>query len=135
MNQGVKTEYKDKRTHHIHIYQQGDEQIERHLDFRGNLRINSKLKNEYGVLKEKLSKQFPYDMDLYIKGKCNLVSKIEDKALKTGFKIHNSSKLNCYSRKGEISAQGDRLSFTEQLGRITAETVFKFDQYKCQVVE
>ncbi|WP_311775184.1 GrpB family protein [Alkalihalobacillus sp. TS-13] len=44
------------RTHHIHIYQQGDVQIERHLAFRDYLRINSELKNKYGNSKGKVIK-------------------------------------------------------------------------------
>ncbi|MCF6137717.1 GrpB family protein [Pseudalkalibacillus berkeleyi] len=69
------------RTHHIHIYQQGDVGIERHIAFRDYLRSNNELKNKYGKLKEELSKQFPYDIASYIKGKEQMVSEIEKKAL------------------------------------------------------
>ncbi|WP_270182332.1 GrpB family protein [Alkalihalobacillus sp. CinArs1] len=71
----------DARTHHVHIYQQNDLQIDRHLAFRDYLRVNSKLRNQYGNLKEGLSKQFPYDIASYIQGKEELVSKIEKEAL------------------------------------------------------
>lgn len=71
----------DFRTHHVHIYQEGDSQINRHLAFRDYLRMNRELKTKYGDLKERLSKQFPYDIASYIKGKEQLVSEIEKKAL------------------------------------------------------
>ncbi|WP_261129680.1 GrpB family protein [Bacillus sp. Marseille-Q3570] len=71
----------DSRTHHVHIYQQGDMQIKRHLAFRDYLRMNSELKIKYGNLKEKLSKQFPHDIAAYIKGKEQLISEIEKKAV------------------------------------------------------
>jgi GrpB-like predicted nucleotidyltransferase (UPF0157 family) len=71
----------DSRTHHVHLYQQGDIQINRHLAFRDYLRIHSEQKKKYGDLKEMLSKQFPYDIASYIKGKEQMVSAIEKKAL------------------------------------------------------
>lgn len=71
----------DVRTHHVHIYQQGDLQIDRHLAFRNYLRVNSTLRNKYGNLKEDLSKQFPYDIASYIQGKEELVLAIEKEAL------------------------------------------------------
>jgi GrpB-like predicted nucleotidyltransferase (UPF0157 family) len=71
----------ESRTHHVHIYQQGDKQIKRHLAFRDYLRIHSEQRNKYGNLKEILSQQFPYDIASYIKGKEQLVSELEKKAL------------------------------------------------------
>lgn len=76
------------RTHHIHIYQQGDVQIERHLAFRDYLRSNNELKNKYGKLKEELSKQFPNDIASYRNGKEELVTEIEKKAL-SWYRLNN----------------------------------------------
>ncbi|MFF2589162.1 GrpB family protein [Peribacillus butanolivorans] len=71
----------DNRTHHVHIYQLGNPEIERHLAFRNFLRENPSAAEKYGDLKEELSYIFPYDMDSYIKGKEKLLLEIERKAL------------------------------------------------------
>ncbi|MBP0725695.1 GrpB family protein [Bacillus sp. RG28] len=71
----------DQRTHHVHIYEQGNSEIERHLAFRDYLRTHPEDVIKYGNIKEKLSKQFPYDIESYIEGKEKIVIKIERKAL------------------------------------------------------
>ncbi|ARI77807.1 GrpB family protein [Halobacillus mangrovi] len=71
----------DDRTHHVHIYEAGNEQIERHLAFRDYLRAHSEERMEYGNLKGELAKRYPFDINAYIKGKEKLVSKIEEKAI------------------------------------------------------
>ncbi len=72
----------DNRSHHVHIYQIGHPDITRHLAFRDYLREHPVEKEQYGALKTTLAKQFPYDIDSYIKGKDSLVKDIETKALK-----------------------------------------------------
>jgi len=72
---------KDRRTHHVHIFQEGSYHIERHLAFRDYLRAHANEKQKYGDLKDNLAKQFPYDMESYINGKEALVKEIEAKAL------------------------------------------------------
>lgn len=71
----------DKRTHHIHIFQIGSDEITRHLAFRDYLRKHPEDKKRYGDLKMKLAQQFPDDMESYIKGKERLVKEIERKGL------------------------------------------------------
>ncbi|WP_087973529.1 GrpB family protein [Oceanobacillus rekensis] len=71
----------NNRSHHVHIYQVGSYEIERHLAFRDYLRNHQDVKNSYGDLKEKLSQQFPNDIESYINGKASLVQDIEEKAL------------------------------------------------------
>lgn len=71
----------DKRTHHVHIYQFGNAEIERHLAFRDYLLSHPYVAREYGDLKEELSNQFPYDIESYIKGKGQLILEIERKAI------------------------------------------------------
>ncbi|MCG7343646.1 GrpB family protein [Sporosarcina sp. ACRSL] len=71
----------DERTHHVHIYEKGSSEIERHLAFRDFLRAHPKKAKVYGDLKEKLALQFPYDIDSYIKGKEQLASQIEQEAV------------------------------------------------------
>ncbi|MBA4538447.1 GrpB family protein [Bacillus aquiflavi] len=70
-----------QRTHHVHMFEIGDSQIERHLAFRDYLRIHQDVSQKYGDLKEELSKCFPDDIASYMKGKEQLVLKIERKAL------------------------------------------------------
>ena len=71
----------DYRSHHVHIYQVGSDEIKRHLAFRDYLIDNLIEKKKYGELKEKLAKQYHNDMESYINGKEKLVKEIEVKAL------------------------------------------------------
>lgn len=71
----------DKRTHHVHVFQAGNENIERHLAFRDYLRTHSEIARKYGDLKEELARKFPYDIEAYINGKDVLVKEIEQAAL------------------------------------------------------
>ena len=71
----------DNRTHHIHIYQLGNSEIDRHLAFRDYLRAHPDAAKKYGDLKEDLSQRFPYDIESYIKGKEQLVLEIDRKAM------------------------------------------------------
>lgn len=72
----------DKRTHHVHIYEAGDDEIERHLVFRDYLREHPQAIKEYGTLKVELAKQYPYDISAYIDGKDSFVSEMEQKAIR-----------------------------------------------------
>lgn len=71
----------DQRPHHVHVYEAGNSEIERHLAFRDYLRTHPKDRRIYGDLKEKLALHYPYDIDSYIKGKEPLVLELERKAL------------------------------------------------------
>jgi len=84
----------DKRTHHIHIFQENDINVIRHIAFRDYLNYNKKRLKEYENLKIKLAKKFPYNVDLYCNGKDSFIKEIEQEALiwyKTcGITGHNS---------------------------------------------
>ncbi|MEH7177941.1 GrpB family protein [Neobacillus vireti] len=71
----------DNRTHHVHIYQVGSDEIKRHLAFRDYLRSHPDVMKNYGELKEKLAKQYPYDIDSYINGKDRFAQEVEVSAL------------------------------------------------------
>ncbi|HEU5139398.1 MAG TPA: GrpB family protein [Bacillales bacterium] len=71
----------DYRTHHVHIYEWGNPEIERHIAFRNYLRAHPSVAKDYGNLKEKLSQRFPDDIESYIQGKEQLVLQIERQAL------------------------------------------------------
>lgn len=71
----------DERTHHVHVYQIGSNEITRHLVFRDYLRANPIVRDQYGELKAQLALQFPYDIDSYIEGKDKFATEIERQAL------------------------------------------------------
>ena len=71
----------DERTHHVHIFEKGSLEIERHLAFRDYLRVHPEMAKRYGDLKEKLAQRFPYDIDSYIEGKEQLASQIAREAV------------------------------------------------------
>lgn len=71
----------DNRTHHVHMYEMGNPEIERHLAFRDFLKAHPSSARKYGDLKEALSKQFPYCMEAYINGKEELAKEIEQQAI------------------------------------------------------
>ncbi|MEN2767043.1 GrpB family protein [Ornithinibacillus xuwenensis] len=72
----------NNRTHHVHVYEQGSQEIKRHLAFRDYLRTHRSAVKRYGELKKELAKQHPFDMDSYIRGKHNVVLEIESEAIK-----------------------------------------------------
>lgn len=71
----------DARTHHVHVYAEGADDIERHLAFRDYLRMHPERAREYGEWKERLARRHPADMAAYIRGKDGLVREIEKEAL------------------------------------------------------
>ncbi|CAM3105981.1 GrpB family protein [Filibacter tadaridae] len=71
----------ENRTHHVHVYESGNPEVERHLAFRDYLRVYPDIAKKYGDLKEELSQFFPYDIESYIKGKEQLAQEIENKAV------------------------------------------------------
>ena len=69
------------RSHHVHVYEIGSNEINRHLAFREYLKSHPKERKGYGELKETLARQFPNEMESYINGKDQFVKDIEFKAL------------------------------------------------------
>lgn len=69
-----------KRTHHVHIFQEGNMEIKRHLAFRDYMNAHPKDAQEYGKLKVTLADQFPYNIQAYSNGKNEFISKIDKKA-------------------------------------------------------
>lgn len=70
----------DNRTHHVHIYEQGNPEIERHLVFRDYLRSHPIDAIKYGEIKSMLARKFPNDVESYITGKDKFVQAVEEKA-------------------------------------------------------
>lgn len=73
----------DERTHQIHIFEESNTQdIQRHLAVRDYLRCHPEAAYEYGELKLKLAREFPYDIDGYCDGKDEFVRGLELQAIK-----------------------------------------------------
>jgi GrpB-like predicted nucleotidyltransferase (UPF0157 family) len=72
----------EKRTHHVHIFQVGDPQIERHLNFRDYLIANPDKAKEYCRMKKLLAAQYPNDIENYTNGKSDFINDIDERALK-----------------------------------------------------
>lgn len=70
----------EKRTHHIHIYQFDNPQIQRHLIFRDFLRSHPDEVELYRNMKEELAQRFD-DTSFYSKAKKPFVQEVQNRAL------------------------------------------------------
>jgi GrpB-like predicted nucleotidyltransferase (UPF0157 family) len=68
------------RTHHIHVFEQGHPDVDRHLGFRDYLRAHPAEAQAYGRLKTELAQRFPHDGDSYTESKSDFIKEIERKA-------------------------------------------------------
>lgn len=65
----------NNRTHHIHIFQTGNEEIDRHINFKEYLVAHPDKAREYSELKEKLANKYNYDAENYTNGKGDFIKK------------------------------------------------------------
>lgn len=72
----------DQHTHHVHLFQLGNEDIIRHLAFRDYLRAHPKEAQRYGQLKKESALNYPDDITAYIAAKASLVKEVEQLALR-----------------------------------------------------
>ncbi|MEG4589434.1 GrpB family protein [Microcoleus sp. MOSTC5] len=70
------------RTHHIHSFEVGSPQIERHLAFRDYMITHSEAAQEYSELKRKLAQKYPDNIHAYMDGKDGFIKEIDLKAAK-----------------------------------------------------
>ena len=68
------------RTHNVHMFQTGNPEIERHLNFRDYLIAHPEEAQAYSNLKEELAQKFPKDILNYTTGKDEFIKKIDNKA-------------------------------------------------------
>ena len=68
------------RTHHLHVFQEGHPDIERHTVFRDFLRANPDAAREYEKLKEKLAKRFPKQSSNYTAAKSDFILSMDEVA-------------------------------------------------------
>ncbi|MCC5423939.1 GrpB family protein [Clostridium botulinum] len=68
------------RTHHLHIFQRGNSEIERHINFRNYMIKHREEAKKYEKLKKELALKFKYDIDSYCIGKDSFIKEIDEKA-------------------------------------------------------
>ena len=70
------------RTHHIHIFEEGNQELVKHINFRDYMRTHLIQANEYTDLKIMLAMKFPNDISGYCAGKENFIKAIDIEASK-----------------------------------------------------
>lgn len=70
-----------KRQYQIHTFEQGSEEVRRHLAFRDYLVSHKEKAKEYSDLKCRLAEKYPYNSKAYMDGKDDFIKKIELLAL------------------------------------------------------
>ncbi len=70
-----------RRTHQIHAFESGVQNVIRHIAFRDYMRAHLSIAVEYGELKERLARENPNNMEAYIDGKDAFVKEHERRAL------------------------------------------------------
>ncbi|UQZ87104.1 dephospho-CoA kinase/protein folding accessory domain-containing protein [Paenibacillus konkukensis] len=70
----------DRRTHHVHMFEEGHPAVQAHLDFKAYLSAHPQDAAAYGELKLRLAEQFPHDTKLYQEGKQEFVNGLAQKA-------------------------------------------------------
>jgi GrpB-like predicted nucleotidyltransferase (UPF0157 family) len=68
------------RTHHVHVFEVGSAQIERHLAFRDYLRSHPAEAQAYSELKRRLAQTHPTNIEAYMDGKHGFIQAIDAKA-------------------------------------------------------
>ena len=69
------------RTHHVHMFEEGSAQIERHLAFRDYMRTHPNEAQAYSDLKQQLAKAHPTDIEAYMDVKDGFIQAIDAKAV------------------------------------------------------
>ena len=68
------------RTHHIHTFEMGSAQVERHLTFRDYMLAHPEDAQQYSQLKRELASKYPHNIDKYMDGKDGFIKEIDKKA-------------------------------------------------------
>lgn len=77
----------EKRTHNVHVFEEGNTEIDRHIKFRDWMRAHPDDREAYAKLKKELATKFPHDILNYVIGKDDFVASIDAKAGFNGIKI------------------------------------------------
>lgn len=68
------------RTHHVHVFQRGNDEITRHVRFRDYMIAHPQEAHKYSQLKKRLARVFPNEMAEYIEGKNKFIREIDKRA-------------------------------------------------------
>ena len=68
------------RTHHVHAFEAGSAEAERHLAFRDYMLAHPSEAQRYSELKRRLAEEHPQSMDGYIDGKDGFIKEIDRRA-------------------------------------------------------
>jgi GrpB-like predicted nucleotidyltransferase (UPF0157 family) len=68
------------RTHHIHAFEAGSAEVERHLAFRDYMIAHTEDAERYSELKRKLAEEHPQSLDEYMDGKDDFIKEIDRRA-------------------------------------------------------
>jgi GrpB-like predicted nucleotidyltransferase (UPF0157 family) len=71
----------DQRTHHVHIFNENDPEVKRHLLFRDYLIAHPAEAQQYRTLKETLAQTYVNDIDSYVAGKHAFIQRIDRLAM------------------------------------------------------
>ncbi len=69
-----------QRTHHVHAFQAGDTEIERHLNLREYMIAHPEEAQVYSRLKQELALEFPEDIEGYMEGKDGFIKEVDKRA-------------------------------------------------------
>lgn len=69
------------RTHHVHAYEAGSSEVQRHLAFRDYMIASPSAAQAYSDLKRRLARDHPYDTQAYMDGKDAFVKEHEARAV------------------------------------------------------
>jgi GrpB-like predicted nucleotidyltransferase (UPF0157 family) len=68
------------RTHHVHVFEAGSAEVERHLAFRDYMIAHPLEAQRYSELKRKLAETHPQSIDEYMDGKDGFIKEIDRRA-------------------------------------------------------
>lgn len=70
------------RTHHVHTFEVGKPEVEKHLAFRDYMIVHLEDAQQYSNLKRELARKYPYDIHSYMDGKNQFIQQMNEKAAK-----------------------------------------------------
>ncbi|WP_330577918.1 GrpB family protein [Alkaliphilus pronyensis] len=68
------------RTHHLHVFEKGNQEVAKHLNFKSYMICHPNEAKEYEELKKELAQKHKYDNVAYCKGKDAFIKNIDEKA-------------------------------------------------------
>lgn len=91
----------DNRSHHLHVFQDGNSEIQRHILFRDFMNNHPAEAADYSRLKKELAQTFPYDIESYVAGKTAFIKKADEKARSWYDQIGSRKNTMSYRRATE----------------------------------